>query len=237
LSPRLQFRCVRCGIDILVSRPGDTVTSDATCPLDGSRLARWDGPPTLRRRARAYEHAHGPGQPLHTHGGADGVVAAPSERSPRGVPRPLRVGVGGPSGSGKSTLIRAIGRRLAGRLTVVDPGAAVSLDTTPELVLCERTSVSAVEAFGPEAVDATVGVLDLATASAGGSSGVAVERWRLLVVSRVDDVATLGVDLAGLERRLRAHRGGGAVVLTDLTAPGGVDAVVAWLEHELLLGA
>jgi urease accessory protein len=231
---QLQFRCVRCGIDFLVSRPADSVVADATCPVDGSRLARWDGPPTLRLRTRAYEHAHGPGQPVHTHGAADGPAAAPASRSPRGVPRPLRVGVGGPAGSGKSTLIEAISRRLAGRLTVVGPGAVAPPGSTPDLVLVERRSASAGEAFGPEAVDATVGVLALATASAGGA---AVVRWRLLVVSRVADAAALGLDLAGLETRLRAQRGVDPVVLTDLTAPGGVDAVVAWLEHELLLGA
>jgi Ni2+-binding GTPase involved in maturation of urease and hydrogenase len=153
------------------------------------------------------------------------------------VPRPLRVGVGGPAGSGKSTLIEAIGRRLAGRLAIVGPGAVAAPDAIPDLVLYECRSPSAAEAFGPEAVDATVGVLALATASAGGAAGAAVTRWRLLVVSRAADAAALGVDLAGLEGRLRAQRGGAPVVVTDLTAPGGVDAVVAWLEHELLLGA
>jgi Ni2+-binding GTPase involved in maturation of urease and hydrogenase len=235
-APQRQFRCVRCGIDFLVSRPDDTAAAAATCPLDGSRLAHWDGPPTLRRRVRAYEHAHGPGQPVHAHGAADGAAAVAS-RSPRGVPRPLRVGVGGPAGSGKSTLIEAIGRRLAGRLAIVGPGAVAAPDAIPDLVLYERRSPSAAEAFGPEAVDATVGVLALATASAGGAAGAAVTRWRLLVVSRAADAAALGVDLAGLEGRLRAQRGGAPVVVTDLTAPGGVDAVVAWLEHELLLGA
>jgi hypothetical protein len=147
LSPRLQFRCVRCGIDVLVSRPGDTVAADATCPLDGSRLARWDGPPDppppdARLRARARPRA-----------------ARPHSRRRGG--RPLR-------------------------------------------------------ALAPRR----------APAAQGG-------RRRSL---RVDDTAGLGVDLAGLERQLRTRRGGGPVVLTDLTAPGGVDAVVAWLEHEFLLG-
>jgi hypothetical protein len=58
------------------------------------------------------------------------------------------------------------------------------------------------------------------SASAGGAAGAAITRWRLLVVTRAADAAALGVDLAGLEGRLRAQRGGAPVVLSDLTAPG-----------------
>ncbi len=231
-TPRLQFRCVRCGLDFLVSRGAGATGRDATCPLDDARMAWWDGPPTAlsRRRGDAYEHAHGPGQPCHVHGGAD--ASRPIVRSARGVPRPLVVGVGGPAGSGKTTLIEAIRRRLAGRLIVevtsAGPGRA---DTpTPDLVLVERTGESAAATFSPDLVDATIGVVDVATAA--GNDG----RWRLLVVSKGDRAAALGVDLQRLEPALRDRRAVGTVVLANLTAVDGADAVIAWLEHELLLG-
>ncbi len=204
--PPLQFRCIRCGLDFLVSRQSDTAGRDATCPIDNAPLARWDGPPTARRDgpSHAYEHAHGPGQPR------------PVTRSPRGVPTPLVVGVGGPAGSGKSTLIEALRRRVP----------------TPDLLLIERAGESAAATFSHDLVDATIGVLDLAAAARDDGAGA---RWHLLVVSKVDQ-APAGVEPRGLERALRARRGGGPVVLADLTAVDGVDPVLGWLERDLLLG-
>jgi len=196
-------------------------------------MARWDGPPTAvsTRRALAYEHSHGPGQPSHAHGCNPPVAIA---RSPRGIPRPLIVGVGGPAGAGKSTLIDAIRRRLAGRLTVAVSGAGtLRADVPPpDLLLIERRGEQAAATFSPDLVDATIGVLDLA----GARRAEAAVRWRLLVISKIDAAATLDVDPRRLERALREQKGDGSVVLTDLTAADGADAVVAWLEHELLLG-
>jgi Ni2+-binding GTPase involved in maturation of urease and hydrogenase len=232
-GPRQQFRCVRCGLDFLASRPAGEGARAATCPIDDSLMARWDGPPTAvsARRAPAYEHSHGPGQPCHAHAFSP---TAEIERSPRGVPKPLIVGVGGPAGAGKSTLIDAIRRRLAGRLIVAVSGAGtVRADRpTPDLLLVERTGESAAATFSPDLVDATIGVLDLAAAD----GADAAARWRLLVVSKLDTAAARGMDPRGLERVLRERKGEGSVVLTDLTAADGADAVVAWLEHELLLG-
>src|SRR5262249_5161844 len=97
-------------------------------------------------------------------------------------------GVGGPAGSGKSALIDAIRRRLDGRLNVAapEPGVAWAIDPTLDLVLLERTTDDAA-AFGRAAVDATVGVLDVAAARrAGGHGADGVGDWRLLVVSKID---------------------------------------------------
>jgi Ni2+-binding GTPase involved in maturation of urease and hydrogenase len=192
---RLQFRCGRCGLTVLVSRPAGADGRDATCPIDDAGMARWDGPPFVR--------------------------------SPRGVST-LVVGIGGPAGSGKSTLIQALRRRAAGRFTVATPGDDAP---TSDLLLLERTG-GAAAMFSPAVVDATIGVVDLATAARDDCAGA---RWRLLVVTKTDG-ATAAVDLRRLERSLRDRRGGGPVILADLTAVGGVDPVLAWLERELLLG-
>ena len=228
-APRSQFRCVRCGLDFLVSRSGGAAGGAATCPIDEAPMAHWDGPPTAlaRRRGGAYEHSHSPGQLCHLHGGTD--ESRPIVRSAHGVPKPLVVGVGGPAGSGKTTLIDAIRRRLAGRLIVEasNAGPGRTSTPTPDLVLVERTGESAAATFSPDLVDATIGVFDIATAARDDG------RWRLLVFSKADGAAALGVDL----QRLAERPTGGAVVLADLTAVDGADAVIAWLEHELLLGS
>ena len=160
-------------------------------------------------------------------------------RSSRGIPRPLKVGVSGPAGGGKTSLVEAISRRLAGRLTIAAPaaGAAPPDDPSLDLVLFERTANDAAAAFNRGMVDATVGVLDVEAAARDcRDGGTASTGWHLLVVSRIDAAAALGVDLARLQCELRDRRRDGAVVLADLTAADGADAVLAWLEHELLLG-
>jgi urease accessory protein len=103
---------------------------------------------------------------------------------------------------------------------------------TPDLVLIERAGESATATFSPDLVDATIGVLDLASAARDDGAGA---QWHLLVVSKIDQ-ASAGVDPRRLERALRDRPGGGPVVLANLTALDGVDPVLAWLERELLLG-
>ncbi len=172
------------------------------------------------------------------HLAADPAAPAMVTRSSRGIPKPLKVGIGGPAGGGKTALIDALRRRLAGRLSVAapPPGAAPADDPALDLVLLERTTVDAA-AFGRGLVDATVGVLDLATAAQDAADGGRlVTGWRLLVVSKLDTAAPLGVDLRKLERTLRERRGDRPVVVADLTAPDGADSVLRWLAHELLLG-
>ena len=159
--------------------------------------------------------------------------AAPAipARSASGIPRPLRIGVGGPAGAGKTALIDAIRRRLAGRLSVAAPATGVTVDD-PDLVLLERDAVRA-SSFAPDTVDATVGVLDVAAAA---RDDAAASGWRLLVVSKIETAPAHGVDVRALKRELRRARAALPVVLANLTTPDGADAVIAWLERELLLG-
>jgi Ni2+-binding GTPase involved in maturation of urease and hydrogenase len=166
------------------------------------------------------------------------VAPAATARSPRGIPRPLKIGIGGPAGGGKTALADALRRRVAGRLTVAAPSSAVAPDddASIDLVLLERTTSDAA-AFGLERVDATVGVLDLATAARqSADGGRAVTGWRLLVVSKIDTAALLGVNVRAVQQALRDRRGDQPVLVADLTAPDGADGVLRWLEHEMLLG-
>ena len=159
-------------------------------------------------------------------------------RSPRGIPKPLRVGIGGPARGGKTSLIRALRRRLGDRLAVA-PSTAAALalvDPALALVVVERTERDASAIFDPERMDGTIGVVAAAAVRDElRDHGHVLGRWRLLIVAQVDRAP--GLDLAALDADLSACRRGRPVVYTDLTAWWGVDAVVAWLEGELLLGA
>jgi Ni2+-binding GTPase involved in maturation of urease and hydrogenase len=167
------------------------------------------------------------------HLATDAGQPATTARSATGVPRPLRVGIGGPAGAGKTALIDAIRRRLAGRLAVAAPGAGVTA-ADPDLVLLERVTAGGTSSFSPDTVDATVGVLDVATVARDGEGAIG---WRLLVISKIDTALSAGVDVDALERDLRRARGDTPMILANLAAPDGADSVIAWLERELLLGA
>jgi Ni2+-binding GTPase involved in maturation of urease and hydrogenase len=155
-----------------------------------------------------------------------------------GMPRPLKVGVGGPAGSGKSSLIDALCRRLSGRLGVrVSSGdGAARGPREPDLVLVERAGEDLAAALGPALVDATIGVVDqragLELARRGAS---VVTRSHLLVVNTFD--AGTPADRGRVGEALLEHRGGRPVILADCRAGAGVDEVLAWLENDLLLGA
>jgi Ni2+-binding GTPase involved in maturation of urease and hydrogenase len=153
-----------------------------------------------------------------------------------GIPRPVKVGVGGPPGSGKTTLIRALQRVLGARLAVAmsAPDAPGVCDAAVDVVLWERTT----DAFEPEQVDAAVAVVDVAAAAEYASRAVSrmLTACHLLVVSKVDLSADAGVDRTWLSGRLRRQRGHRPAVFADLHAEGGTAEVVTWLEDDLLIG-
>lgn len=154
-----------------------------------------------------------------------------------GMPRPLKVGVGGPAGSGKSSLIDALYRRLSGRLGVrVSAGDGSARDhRDPDLVLVERAGEDLAAALGPALVDATIGVVDQRAGLELGRRGASVvTRSHLLVVNTFD--AGTPAERGRVGEALLERRGGRPVILADCRAGAGVDEVLAWLENDLLLG-
>jgi Ni2+-binding GTPase involved in maturation of urease and hydrogenase len=176
----------------------------------------------------------------HHYWSAHAPVGHPAPPAPgmSRMPRPLKVGVGGPAGSGKTSLIDALCRRLAGRLGVrVIAGAESARDhPDPDFVLIERTGEDLAATLGPSIVDATLGVVDhRAGVELARRGAPVVTRSHLLVVNAfgADAPAARG---AAREVLLEGRRGR-PVIFADCRAEGGVDEVLDWLEHDLLLGA
>lgn len=229
-TPRRGFGCSACGLACQVSRPEIAADLDATCPVDGTRMSRHGVVPT--RPSASFWHSHGPGQPSHAHAGArpDGA-----DRATDGVARPLRVGVGG-VGDGKIALIDALRRRYGRRRAVVATLAeALGLnDPAIDLVLVAAGEDGDACPFGPEVVDATIGVFDGGPALQASDRGErAVGDWRLLVVNTAGG---LRVDRARRAAEDVTRRSGSpAVVVVDLATAEGIDVIASWLERELLL--
>ena len=107
-----------------------------------------------------------------------------------------------------------------------------------ELCFVESGGDNLAATFSPELADLTIYVIDVA----GGEKiprkgGPGITRSDLLVINKIDLAPYVGADLGVMERDARRLRGERPVVFTNLRAGTGVDAVIDWIRHELLLAA
>ncbi len=201
-----------------------------------------------------------------------------------GIPRPLKIGIGGPVGSGKTALTEALCLRLRDELdmavitndiytkedaeflirrgalpparvvgvetggcphTAIREDASVNLEAThtlmkqfPELdlLLIESGGDNLAATFSPELVDAAIYVIDVAEGEKiPRKGGPGITRSDLLVINKIDLAPHVGADLAVMARDSRRMRGDRPFVFTNLKTGEGVDAVLFWIRHELLL--
>jgi Ni2+-binding GTPase involved in maturation of urease and hydrogenase len=153
-TSRHGFRCVACGLDVHVSRPAAAAELDATCPIDGARMA----PLGLVTAPRGSSFGHP--RPLRV------AVGGPGDGKTVLV----------------DALRRRYGRRRA--VVASPARAIEVNDPAIDLVLVELGEDGEAPGLGPHTLDATIGVLDacaLAEALRRGDRGLDV--WRLLVVS------------------------------------------------------
>jgi urease accessory protein len=105
-----------------------------------------------------------------------------------------------------------------------------------ELLLIESGGDNLAATFSPELVDATIYVIDVAQGDKiPRKGGPGIRRSDLLVINKIDLAPHVGADLSVMDRDARRQRGSRPFVFTDLKSGQGVDAVVSWLRHELLL--
>jgi urease accessory protein len=107
-----------------------------------------------------------------------------------------------------------------------------------ELLLIESGGDNLAATFSPELVDATIYVIDVAEGEKiPRKGGPGITRSDLLVINKIDLAPHVGANLAVMERDARRMRGPRPFVFTNLKTGTGVDAIVDWLRHELLLPA
>ena len=105
-----------------------------------------------------------------------------------------------------------------------------------DLLLIESGGDNLAATFSPELVDATIYVIDVAEGEKiPRKGGPGIMRSSLLVINKIDLAPHVGADLAVMERDTRRMRGSRPCVFTNLKSGQGVDAIVEWLRHELLL--
>ena len=105
-----------------------------------------------------------------------------------------------------------------------------------ELLLIESGGDNLAATFSPELVDATIYVIDVAEGEKiPRKGGPGITRSDLLVINKIDLAPHVGADLSVMDRDSRRMRGDRPFVFTNLRTGEGVDAVLAWIRHELLL--
>jgi urease accessory protein len=104
-----------------------------------------------------------------------------------------------------------------------------------QLVFVESGGDNLAASFSPELVDAAIYVIDVS----GGDKiprkgGPGVTRSDLLVINKIDLAGHVGASLDVMARDARAQRGPKPFVFSNLKTGEGLEAIVEWIERELL---
>src|SRR6201998_1192618 len=90
--------------------------------------------------------------------------------------------------------------------------------------------------FSPELADLTIYVIDVAEGEKiPRKGGPGITRSDLLVINKIDLAPLVGADLGVMDKDSRRMRGMRPFVFTNLRSGEGVDAIVEWIQSELLL--
>lgn len=105
-----------------------------------------------------------------------------------------------------------------------------------ELLFIESGGDNLSATFSPELVDATIFVIDVAEGDKiPRKGGPGITRSDLLVINKTDLAPYVGADLGVMERDSRKMRGERTFLFTDVRSGSGVDAVIAWIQKNVLL--
>ena len=140
--------------------------------------------------------------------------------------------------------------RIAGVETGGCPHTAIRDDTTMneqacraleakfpdlQLLLVESGGDNLSATFSPELVDAFIYVIDVAEGDKiPRKGGPAIRFSDLLIINKIDLALLVGADLGVMERDARAQRGARPFLFCDLKREHNLDAVIAWIEREVL---
>lgn len=105
-----------------------------------------------------------------------------------------------------------------------------------ELLFIESGGDNLSATFSPELVDATIFVIDVAEGDKiPRKGGPGITRSDLLVINKIDLAPYVGADLGVMERDSQKMRGDKPFIFTDIRHEKGIDAVIDWILHHVLL--
>jgi urease accessory protein len=103
------------------------------------------------------------------------------------------------------------------------------------LLLVESGGDNLTATFSPELVDAFIYVIDVAEGDKiPRKGGPAIRFSDLLIINKIDLAPLVGADLGVMDRDAKAQRGDRPFLFCDLKREHNLDAVIAWIEHQIL---
>lgn len=129
--------------------------------------------------------------------------------------------------------------------TAIREDASMNLEAIDELV-CRFPDVQIIfiesggdnlsATFSPELADATIFVIDVAEGDKiPRKGGPGIMRSDLLIINKIDLAPYVGASLAVMERDSKKMRGDKPFVFTNIREQQGVDTVIDWIRHHVLL--
>ncbi|MFA6850272.1 MAG: urease accessory protein UreG [Selenomonadaceae bacterium] len=129
--------------------------------------------------------------------------------------------------------------------TAIREDASMNLEAIDELV-CQFPDVQIIfiesggdnlsATFSPELADATIFVIDVAEGDKiPRKGGPGIMRSDLLIINKIDLAPYVGASLAVMERDSKKMRGDKPFVFTNIREQQGVDTVIDWIRHHVLL--
>jgi len=104
-----------------------------------------------------------------------------------------------------------------------------------DLILIESGGDNLSATFSPELADAYIYVIDVAEGDKiPRKGGPAIRTSDLLLINKTDLAPLVGADLGVMDRDARAMRGGLPFLFADLKSEKGKEALLSWIQHELL---
>src|SRR5215475_13428415 len=104
-----------------------------------------------------------------------------------------------------------------------------------EMMFVESGGDNIAATFSPELVDHVIYVIDVAAGDKiPRKGGPGITRSDLLVINKIDLAPHVGADLSVMDRDSRLMRKDKPFVFTNLKSGDGVDAVVSWIQRDVL---
>lgn len=105
-----------------------------------------------------------------------------------------------------------------------------------QIVFVESGGDNLSATFSPELADATVFVIDVAEGDKiPRKGGPGIMKSDLLVINKIDLAPYVGASLEVMERDSRRMRGARPFLFTNIMKGEGVDEVISWIKHDVLL--
>ncbi len=105
-----------------------------------------------------------------------------------------------------------------------------------DLILIESGGDNLAATFSPELADSHIYVIDVGEGEKiPRKGGPGITRSPLLLINKMDIAPYVGADLSVMDRDARKMRGSKPYIFTNMKSGAGLEAVITWVEHSVLM--